>query len=250
MALGGGGQAPLTPSSPPKSPMGQGEAFCPRSWRTVMLTLGPTRPGAPASPGTPCSGGKKSQGSVLGAAGGPDPPFAAGGCLGGGKNRASPDLRVCRSLQGDLVAQAGPGRGKQQHQHGSSETPGDGGSGSPASITPTLAPQATPFRVLTWKPEGPGAPCSPLSPAGPCGKEDGDEGPQNLLGFGLHPPQDFGESWNHRGILQSPFPNATRARGPEAPSPAPPGWFFAQIQGGYSPQFPPPHFQWVLAPGE
>lgn len=81
----------------------------------MILTLGPTRPGAPASPGTPCGEGKKSWGSGLGAAGGPDPPFAARRCLGRGKNGASPDLRVCRSLQGDLVARAAPGRGKQRH---------------------------------------------------------------------------------------------------------------------------------------
>lgn len=105
-----GGQAPPTPPSPPKTPKtGRGVLSPqPAAGERVTLTLGPTRPGAPASPGTPCGGGKTEWGVSPGGCRGSCPPLCS---LGGGKNGASPDLRVCRSLRGDLVARAAPAGG-------------------------------------------------------------------------------------------------------------------------------------------
>lgn len=143
-------------SRPPQSPPWDGDKRpVPHPWRQGTLTLGPTRPGAPASPGTPCRGGRELGFSHGGCGGGPEPHFAPWGCPRGG---ASPDLRVCRSLRGDLVARAGPGMGRKQCEQ--QRDP---------SITREHHP-SPPCHVLTWKPEGPGAPCSPLSPAGPYGR--------------------------------------------------------------------------------
>lgn len=148
----------------------------------MTLTLGPTSPGAPASPGTPC--GKGTNGLEVS-------PGGFGGILipPGGDRGVSPDLRVCRSHQGDLVALAAPGRGQETHENSDSETP---------TPNPNPKPQ---IPVLTWKPEGPGAPCSPLSPAGPCGT-DTAQAPQKPLGFQTSPTPRFGDPTS---------PNTTRA---------------------------------------
>lgn len=173
----------------------------------VTLTLGPTSPGAPASPGTPCRKGTNGFGVRPGGFGGPDPTW-------GGDRGVSPDLRVCHSRRGDLVALAAPGRGQEPREGGDSETPGLGWHHPHPKPQIILNPKPqTP--VLTWKPEGPGAPCSPLSPAGPCGMDaaqgpqkpfphpkilgtpkstrDRAQGPQSLWEFRLPPRQDFGD---------------------------------------------------------
>lgn len=171
----------------------------------VTLTLGPTSPGAPASPGTPCRKGTNGFGVRPGGFGGPDPTW-------GGDKGVSPDLRVCHSRRGDLVALAAPGRGQEPREGGDSETPGLG----------WHHPHPKPQIILNPKPQIPnpsahleagGAGGSLLSPL-PCRALW--DGRCSRTPKTFSPPQNFGDPKIHKrqssrtpkplGVQASPTP--------------------------------------------
>lgn len=145
----------------------------------MTLTLGPTSPGAPASPGTPCRKGANGFGVRPGG-------FEGSRSHLGGDRGVSPDLRVCRSRRGDLVALAAPGRGQEPRENSDSESPGLGWHHpDPKAQSPK------PCAHL----EAGGAGGSLLSPL-PCrALWDGrcSRTPKTLWDFRLPPPQDFGD---------------------------------------------------------
>lgn len=115
-------------------------------------------------------------------------------------------------------------------------------------MTLTLAPQTPPsFTCSPGSQRDRGLLALLSHPRDPVGRTVVKD-PKTSRYSGFTHPKILGKA----GIMGgSQDPKAPTPRGPgstEAPSPADLGWSFAQIWGGYNPR--PPHFKWILAPGE